>query len=75
MGDDVLVMLFEGEVNLHREILAWDEDNPEVGDQHDLLGGFFPRRLSNLPGGKKELIIPKETPDGEVLIYLQTELL
>ncbi|KUK26926.1 MAG: hypothetical protein XD60_0815 [Acetothermia bacterium 64_32] len=85
MGDGeekvLSAVLFEGEVKpfLYLEILAWDEDNPEVGDQHDLLGGFFglwlPWRLSNLPGGEKELVIPKETPDGEVLFYLRVELL
>ena len=85
MGDGeekvLSVVLFEGEVKpfLYVEVNVWDEDNPEVEDQHDLLGGFFglwlPWRLSNLPGGEKELIIPKETPDGEVLFYLRVELL
>ncbi len=82
-GDEKVlsVVLFEGEVRpfLYVEVMVWDEDNPDVNDQHDLLGGFFglwlPWRLSNLPGGEKRLIVPKSTPDGEVLIYLRLQLL
>ncbi len=82
-GDEKVLsaVLFEGEARpfLYVEVMVWDEDNPEVGDQHDLLGGFFglwlPFKLSNLPGGEKRLVIPKSTPDGEVLIYLRVERL
>ncbi len=82
-GDEKVLsaVLFEGEVEpfLYLEIAVWDEDNPEIRDQHDLLGGFFglwlPWKLSNLPGGAKRLVVPKSTPDGEVLIYLRLELL
>ncbi len=85
MGDGeervLSTVLFEGAVSpfLYVEVMVWDEDNPEVGDQHDLLGGFFglwlPWKLSHLPGGEKRLVIPKSTPDGEVLIYLRIELM
>ncbi|NOX44391.1 MAG: hypothetical protein GXO72_01450 [Caldiserica bacterium] len=82
-GDEKILsaVLFEGEVRpfLYVEVMVWDEDNPEIKDQHDLLGGFFglwlPWRLSNLPGGAKRLVVPKSTPDGEVLIHLRLELL
>ena len=82
-GDEKVlsVTLFEGEVApfLYVEVMVWDEDNPEVNDQHDLLGGLFglwlPWRLSNLPGGEKRIVFPKSTPDGEVLIYLRVERL
>ena len=85
MGDGeekvLSAVLFEGEVRpfLYVEVMVWDEDNPSLHDQHDLLGGLFglwlPWRLSNLPGGEKRLVFPKSTPDGEVRIYLRVELL
>ena len=85
MGDGeekvLSAVLFEGVVSpfLYVEVMVWDEDNPGIGDQHDLLGGFFglwlPFRLFHLPGGEKRLIIPKSTPDGEVLFYLRIELM